>query len=72
MACPAAVRALHAAGFEVAVLSSSGKGEALAQELGGVGTTAEVGEPIACLASDKSGYITGQNIRIDGGITRAV
>jgi NAD(P)-dependent dehydrogenase (short-subunit alcohol dehydrogenase family) len=35
----AAARALHAAGFQVAVLSSSGKGEALAQELGGVGIT---------------------------------
>lgn len=35
----ACVRRLHADGFEVAVLSSSGKGEALAQELGGVGVT---------------------------------
>lgn len=35
----AAARALHAAGFQVAVLSSSGKGEALAQELGGLGIT---------------------------------
>jgi len=35
----AAARGLRAAGFEVAVLSSSGKGEALAQELGGVGIT---------------------------------
>ena len=35
----AAARALHAAGFQVAVLSSSGKGEALAAELGGLGIT---------------------------------
>ncbi|MGQ3211470.1 SDR family oxidoreductase [Shinella sp.] len=35
----AAVRRLAADGFKVAVLSSSGKGEALAKELGGVGVT---------------------------------
>ena len=35
----AAVRKLAADGFKVAVLSSSGKGEALATELGGFGVT---------------------------------
>jgi NAD(P)-dependent dehydrogenase (short-subunit alcohol dehydrogenase family) len=35
----AAARRLHADGFAVAILSSSGKGEALAEELGGVGVT---------------------------------
>ena len=35
----AAARRLAADGFRVAILSSSGKGEALAQELGGVGVT---------------------------------
>ena len=35
----ASARALHHAGYHVAVLSSSGKGEALAEELGGVGHT---------------------------------
>ncbi|KIC27777.1 SDR family oxidoreductase [Leisingera sp. ANG-M6] len=34
-----AARHLHEQGYEVAILSSSGKGEALAQELGGVGHT---------------------------------
>ncbi|UWQ79187.1 SDR family oxidoreductase [Leisingera sp. S132] len=34
-----AARHLHSQGYEVAILSSSGKGEALAQELGGVGHT---------------------------------
>ncbi len=34
-----AARKLAADGFKVAVLSSSGKGEALAQELGGIGVT---------------------------------
>lgn len=36
------------------------------------GRAAEVAELIAFLASEKSAYITGQNIRIDGGITRSV
>jgi NAD(P)-dependent dehydrogenase (short-subunit alcohol dehydrogenase family) len=35
-------------------------------------TPAEVAELIAFLAADASSYITGQNIRIDGGITRSV
>jgi NAD(P)-dependent dehydrogenase (short-subunit alcohol dehydrogenase family) len=34
-----AARRLHADGFHVAILSSSGKGEALAKELGGFGVT---------------------------------
>ncbi|MDI3379865.1 SDR family oxidoreductase [Xenophilus aerolatus] len=40
--------------------------------MGRYGSSAEVGELIAFLASDKAAYITGQNIRIDGGITRSV
>jgi len=40
--------------------------------MGRYGRADEVAELIAFLASDKSGYITGQNIRIDGGITRSV
>jgi NAD(P)-dependent dehydrogenase (short-subunit alcohol dehydrogenase family) len=36
------------------------------------GKTGEVSDLIAFLASDRAGYITGQNIRIDGGITRSV
>jgi NAD(P)-dependent dehydrogenase (short-subunit alcohol dehydrogenase family) len=35
----AAARRLHADGYKIAVLSSSGKGEALAAELGGIGVT---------------------------------
>lgn len=40
--------------------------------MGRYGRAEEVAETIAFLASDKSSYITGQNIRIDGGITRSV
>ncbi|MDO1581415.1 SDR family oxidoreductase [Rhizobium oryzicola] len=40
--------------------------------MGRYGQVDEVAELIALLASDRGGYITGQNIRIDGGITRAV
>ena len=40
--------------------------------MGRYGRSEEVAELIAFLASDKSAYITGQNIRIDGGITRSV
>jgi NAD(P)-dependent dehydrogenase (short-subunit alcohol dehydrogenase family) len=36
------------------------------------GKTDEISETVAFLASDGAGYITGQNIRVDGGITRSV
>ena len=40
--------------------------------MGRYGRSDEVAELIAFLASDRSAYITGQNIRIDGGLTRSV
>ena len=36
------------------------------------GRTEEIAGVIAFLASDGAGYITGQNLRVDGGITRSV
>ena len=40
--------------------------------MGRYGKMAEIAETIAFLASDGAGYITGQNLRVDGGITRSV
>lgn len=36
-----------------------------------MGTVEEIARTIAFLCSDAAGYITGQNIRVDGGITRS-
>jgi NAD(P)-dependent dehydrogenase (short-subunit alcohol dehydrogenase family) len=36
------------------------------------GTSQEVAATISFLASNGAAYITGQNIRVDGGVTRAV
>jgi NAD(P)-dependent dehydrogenase (short-subunit alcohol dehydrogenase family) len=40
--------------------------------MGRYGTMAEIAATISFLASDGAGYITGQNLRVDGGITRSV
>lgn len=40
--------------------------------MGRYGTTAEVSSLVAWLASAEGAYMTGQNLRIDGGLTRAV
>jgi NAD(P)-dependent dehydrogenase (short-subunit alcohol dehydrogenase family) len=36
------------------------------------GTSEEVAVTIAFLASEGAAYITGQNIRVDGGLTRSI
>jgi NAD(P)-dependent dehydrogenase (short-subunit alcohol dehydrogenase family) len=36
------------------------------------GTVDEIARTVAFLASDGAGYITGQNLRVDGGVTRSV
>ncbi len=40
--------------------------------LGRYGTTSEIADTVAFLLSDGAAYITGQNLRVDGGITRSV
>ncbi|MBC9179997.1 SDR family oxidoreductase [Pseudoroseomonas ludipueritiae] len=40
--------------------------------MGRYGRAEEVAATISFLASDGAGYITGQNLRVDGGVTRAI
>ncbi len=40
--------------------------------MGRYGTVEEIAQTVRFLLSDSAGYITGQNIRVDGGITRSV
>jgi NAD(P)-dependent dehydrogenase (short-subunit alcohol dehydrogenase family) len=40
--------------------------------MGRPGTTREIADTVAFLLSDAAGYITGQNFRVDGGVTRSV
>ncbi|MGI9503135.1 MAG: SDR family oxidoreductase [Geminicoccaceae bacterium] len=40
--------------------------------MGRYGRTDEISKTVSFLASEGAGYITGQNIRVDGGITRSV
>ena len=37
-----------------------------------IGKVSEISKVIKLLASEEGSYITGQNIKVDGGITRAI
>ena len=56
----------------------SGMGAACARRLaaevpmGRHGSVDEIAATVAFLVSDGAGYITGQNLRVDGGLTRSV
>lgn len=48
-------------------------GEMLSQiPMGRYGRVQEIAKTVAFLISESSAYITGQNIRVDGGITRSI
>ena len=47
-----------------------GGADALQQPVGRVGTPRDIAEMILFLCSDRAGFITGENITIDGGMTR--
>ena len=40
--------------------------------LGRYGTTDEIADTVAFMLSDSASYMTGQNVRVDGGITKSV
>ena len=40
--------------------------------MGRYGTVTEIAKTVRFLLSSEAGYITGQNIRVDGGLTRSV
>lgn len=44
--------------------------DALQQPVGRVGTPSDIADMVLYLCSDKAGFITGENICIDGGMTR--
>ena len=49
-----------------------GEDKAAKVPLGRIGTMAEIAKTAAFLLGDGAGYITGQNLRVDGGMTRGV
>ena len=55
-------------------IDTHGADDAVAQDIPArrYGTPEEVGETAAFLLSDGAGYINGQNLRVDGGLTRSL
>jgi len=55
-------------------IDTHGSNQAVAESIPArrFGTPEEIGETAAFLLSDGAGYITGQNLRVDGGLTRSV
>ena len=49
-----------------------GEDKAMKVPLRRIGTTEEIAKTAAFLLGDGAGYITGQNLRVDGGLTRGV
>ena len=73
----AAARRLAADGYRVGILSSSGKGEELAAELGGVGVTGsnqspeDVARLVGWLVSPAGSWMVGQVLTSEGGFRLA-
>ena len=49
-----------------------GEDKAVKAPMRRIGTVAEIARTAAFLLGDGAGYITGQNLRVDGGLTRGV
>ena len=58
--------------MKIAILGSGGREHAICVALSKSEKTKEISEVVGFLASEGAAYITGQNIRVDGGITKSV
>ena len=59
---------LDAAPFDAGSASKGGD----SVPMGRYGTSAEIAATVAFLASEGAGYITGQSLKVDGGLMRSV
>ena len=64
--------------FALITAGGSGTGAACARRptaevpMGRYGSADEIAATVAFLASEGAAYITGQNLRVDGGLTRSI